>query len=99
MKTLKQEEIYCNRYRDFEELRGQIKEFIEQYYNRQRLHSALNYATPSQFEAAGAEQSAGSTRLSAAKVKLSFSRHEEIYQSDAEGETGAASGLPPGPSS
>ena len=40
MKTLKQEEIYCNQYRDFEELSGHLEEFIGNYYNRQRLHSA-----------------------------------------------------------
>src|SRR5258707_3821398 len=41
MKTLKQEEIYANRYENLEQLRANIEEFIEQYYNRQRLHSAL----------------------------------------------------------
>ena len=50
MKTLKQEEIYCNHYRDFEELSGHLEEFIENYYNRQRLHSALGYRTPEEFE-------------------------------------------------
>jgi hypothetical protein len=50
MKTLKQEEIYCNQYRDFEELSGHLEEFIENYYNRQRLHSALGYRTPEEFE-------------------------------------------------
>ena len=34
MKTLKQEEIYANEYRDLEHLRANIEEFIEQYYNR-----------------------------------------------------------------
>jgi putative transposase len=95
MKTLKQEEIYCNRYGDMEELRTHIEEFIEQYYNQQRLHSALNYMSPAQFEAAAQERPTAGTQLSAAKVKMSFLRHEEIYQSDVEGETGAASGLPP----
>jgi transposase InsO family protein len=46
MKTLKQEEIYCNQYRGFEELSAHLEEFIENYYNRQRLHSALGYRTP-----------------------------------------------------
>ncbi len=43
MKTLKREEIYANEYRDLDHLRANIEEFIEQYYNRQRLHSALGY--------------------------------------------------------
>jgi len=41
MKTLKREEIYANRYEDLGHMRVNIEEFIEQYYNRQRLHSAL----------------------------------------------------------
>ena len=40
MKTLKREEIYANQYRDMEHLLANIEEFIEQYYNRRRLHSA-----------------------------------------------------------
>ena len=43
MKTLKREEIYANQYRDLDHLRANILEFIEQYYNRCRLHSALGY--------------------------------------------------------
>jgi len=35
--------IYANKYDDLENLRANIEEFIEQYYNRQRLHSALGY--------------------------------------------------------
>lgn len=61
MKTLKQEEIYCRQYRDFEDLEAHLEEFIETYYNRQRLHSALGYRTPEEFEreaAGGAEASA-----------------------------------------
>ena len=50
MKTLKQEEIYCRQYRDFEELAAHLEEFIDTYYNRQRLHSALGYRTPEEFE-------------------------------------------------
>jgi putative transposase len=50
MKTLKQEEIYCNQYRDFQELSEHLEEFIGNYYNRQRLHSALGYRTPEEFE-------------------------------------------------
>jgi putative transposase len=50
MKTLKQEEIYCGKYADFNELNQHLEEFLEQYYNRKRLHSALGYRTPEEFE-------------------------------------------------
>jgi putative transposase len=50
MKTLKREEIYANRYDNLEHLRTNIEEFIEEYYNRQRLHSALGYRSPEEFE-------------------------------------------------
>jgi len=50
MKTLKREEIYANDYRDLEHLLGNVEAFIEQYYNRCRLHSALGYRTPEEFE-------------------------------------------------
>jgi transposase InsO family protein len=50
MKTLKQEEIYTRQYRDLADLEAHIGEFIERYYNRRRLHSALDYRSPEQFE-------------------------------------------------
>jgi transposase InsO family protein len=50
IKTLKREEIYTNQYDDLEHLRANIEEFIELYYNRQRLHSALGYRSPEEFE-------------------------------------------------
>jgi transposase InsO family protein len=50
MKTLKREEIYANKYMDLDHLRANIEEFIEEYYNRQRLHSALGYRSPEEFE-------------------------------------------------
>ena len=50
MKTLKREEIYANTYRDLSHLRTNIAAFIEQYYNRARLHSALGYRPPEEFE-------------------------------------------------
>jgi transposase InsO family protein len=50
MKTLKREEIYANQYDDLDHLRTNIEEFIENYYNRQRLHSALGYCSPEEFE-------------------------------------------------
>ena len=53
MKTLKREEIYANEYRDFDHLLGNIEEFIEQYYNRRRLHSALGYRSAGRVRARG----------------------------------------------
>jgi putative transposase len=50
MKTVKQEEIYCNQYKDIQELAANLQEFLENYYNRIRLHSALGYRTPEEFE-------------------------------------------------
>ena len=50
LKTLKREEIFASTYRDFEDLQERVEEFIEQYYNRCRLHSALGYCSPEKFE-------------------------------------------------
>ncbi len=50
MKTLKQEEVYRNEYRDFPEARASIGEFLERVYNQKRLHSALGYLPPAEFE-------------------------------------------------
>ena len=50
IKTLKREEIYVNEYEDLEQLRNHIEEFIERYYNQVRLHSALGYCSPDEFE-------------------------------------------------
>jgi transposase InsO family protein len=50
LKTLKREEIHAGTYRDLEDLRERVEEFIERYYNRSRLHSALRYSSPEEFE-------------------------------------------------
>jgi transposase InsO family protein len=50
MKTLKYEEVYRTEYRDFRDARRQIGRFIESVYNRKRLHSALRYLSPVEFE-------------------------------------------------
>jgi putative transposase len=51
MKTLKYEEVLRNDYRDLAEARVSIQEFLEKVYNRKRLHSALGYVPPAEFEA------------------------------------------------
>lgn len=53
LKTLKQEEVYRSEYRDFQEAGASIKEFLEQVYNQKRLHSALGYVPPAEFEQTG----------------------------------------------
>jgi putative transposase len=50
IKTLKREEIYANGYENLGHIRVNIEEFIEQYYSRERLHSALGYRPPEEFE-------------------------------------------------
>jgi putative transposase len=75
LKTLKQEEIYCHEYRDIEDLRVHSSAFMDDYYNRRRLHSALGYVSPADFEEAASGRATPAARLS-------FRRHEEIYPDD-----------------
>jgi putative transposase len=79
MKTLKREEINANRYRDLEDLLQNVAAFIEDYYNRVRLHSALDYRPPEEFE------QATSASAEARGASMSFFRHAEIYRSDRAG--------------
>jgi transposase InsO family protein len=74
MKTLKREEIYANDYVDLEHLRRNIEAFIDDYYNRCRLHSALGYQPPEEFE----QQLKTATTCAAAT--MSFFRHGEDYR-------------------
>jgi putative transposase len=50
MKTLKYEEVYRQEYRDLADARASIERFLEKIYNGKRLHSALGYCPPVEFE-------------------------------------------------
>jgi putative transposase len=49
-RTLKEEEVYLHEYESFEEAEASIGRFIEEVYNRKRLHSSLGYLPPCEFE-------------------------------------------------
>jgi putative transposase len=85
IKTLKREEIQVTEYRDFDHLRANIEVFIEQYYNRRRLHSSLGYRPPTEFEQAAESGTLGQG------ARLSFFRHEEIYRTDGRAGEGSPS--------
>jgi putative transposase len=51
MRTLKYEEVYLNDYDTFAEVLSSIEHFIEAVYNHKRLHSAIGYLPPAEFEA------------------------------------------------
>lgn len=77
MKTLKHEEILCQAYSDFEDLEAHLEEFINQYYNRTRLHSALGYQTPEEFEQTSASNVAQEGAPDAATMKYFRPKKQE----------------------
>lgn len=70
MSTLKREQVSCPRYATMDDLQTQMTEFIDQFYNVQRLHSALAYCSPEEFE---------NKQVAVPPAGMSFPRHEEIY--------------------
>jgi putative transposase len=66
IKTLKSEEVWLRQYRDIDDARRSIGVFLDEVYNGRRLHSALGYRPPAEFEqavlATGQDGAAGRVR-------------------------------------
>lgn len=73
IRTLKQEELNARQYSSYEELRAHLEEFIETVYHPVRLHSALGYRSPAEFERMRQPDTPWWPGA------MSFPRHEEIY--------------------
>jgi transposase InsO family protein len=52
MRTLKEEEVALTEYRDFADAYAQLGHFLDEVYQQKRIHSALGYLTPAEFESA-----------------------------------------------
>jgi len=59
MRTIKEEEVALTEYRDFADAWQQLGRFIEAVYNVKRIHSALGYLTPAEFEEQWQRERAG----------------------------------------
>jgi putative transposase len=88
IKTLKREEIYAN----LDDLRDHLEEFIERYYNQKRLHSALGYRSPEEFE----QQTECVAALCSATVRF-FARKDDKSSTELLGEGTQTPSLPPDP--
>jgi transposase InsO family protein len=63
MRTIKEEEVQLTEYHDYADARRQLGRFLDGVYNRKRIHSALGYLTPAEFEHQWRAQGGGSQAL------------------------------------
>jgi Integrase core domain len=91
-KTLKREEIYATEYANLDDLRDHIEEFIERYYNQKRLHSALGYCSPAEFE-----QKSDRVEASSSATVRFFARNDDESSTERLGEGTQTPSLPPDP--
>jgi transposase InsO family protein len=63
MRTIKEEEVQLTEYHDYADARRQLGRFLDRVYNRKRIHSALGYLTPAEFEQQWRAQGGGSQAL------------------------------------
>jgi hypothetical protein len=82
MKTLKYEEVFRNEYRDLVDARRSIERFLEEVYNERRLHSALGYRPPAEFESSLPPFVNPRCSKKARALRMRFLRHDGIYRSD-----------------
>ena len=81
IKTLKHEEIRGQKFADLDDLYQHLQDFIVEFYNPLRLHSALGYRSPEEFER---QHAATTPSVSCAAARLSFSGHGAIFQCNGE---------------
>jgi putative transposase len=63
MRTIKEEVVQLTEYHDYHDARRQLDRFLDRVYNRKRIHSALGYLTPAEFETQWRPQESGSQTL------------------------------------
>lgn len=62
MRTIKEEEVDLSEYRDFHDARRNLARFLDDVYNRKRIHSSLGYLTPLEFESQWQSAQRGATK-------------------------------------